>query len=106
MPVSLFSSGARVKRCADWRPPESGPQVSDHLPHAELTPLGWDHSTAAAFAEVARDDSGIVPARVASVARGAADVLTPGELRVTYAAALRAAVAADPVALPCPGDWV
>lgn len=80
--------------------------MSDHLPYAELVPLGWDSPAAAAFAEVAGGDSGLVPARVASVARGAADVLTPGELRVSYAAGLRAAVAADPVALPCPGDWV
>lgn len=80
--------------------------MSDHLLHPELVPLGWDRRADAAFAALAGDDPGLRPARVASVARGAADVLTPAELRVSYAAALRAAVAGDPVALPCPGDWV
>ncbi|MCW2877312.1 MAG: ribosome-associated GTPase [Sphaerisporangium sp.] len=47
-----------------------------------------------------------MPARVARVDRGAADVITAdGHLHVQYAARLRRATVDDPVALPCVGDW-
>jgi ribosome biogenesis GTPase len=71
-----------------------------------LVPLGWDSDAAEAFVTTAGDDSHLRPGRVASVVRGAADVLTPDECRAGYAAGLREAVAGDPLALPCPGDWV
>jgi ribosome biogenesis GTPase len=83
--------------------------VSDHtsgLPFPGLIPLGWDSTAAEAFVTSAGDDPHLRPGRVASVVRGAADVVTPSECRAGYAAGLREAVAGDPLALPCPGDWV
>ncbi|MGW4637416.1 ribosome small subunit-dependent GTPase A [Sphaerisporangium sp. NPDC004334] len=66
----------------------------------DLFSLGWDDSLAADL------PGGAVPARVARVDRGAADVITAdGHHHAQYAAPLRRAAAADPVALPCVGDW-
>ncbi|MFC6086244.1 ribosome small subunit-dependent GTPase A [Sphaerisporangium aureirubrum] len=66
----------------------------------ELSSLGWRDSLAADL------PGGAVPARVARVDRGAADVITTdGHQPAQYAARLRRAAAEDPVALPCVGDW-
>ncbi|MET9242047.1 ribosome small subunit-dependent GTPase A [Nonomuraea sp. NPDC003709] len=67
----------------------------------DLSLLGW---TAHRAAELPADT---VPARVARVDRGAAEVIAAeGQLHVKYGARVRRAAAADPVALPCVGDWV
>nr|WP_248965643.1 ribosome small subunit-dependent GTPase A [Sphaerisporangium perillae] len=69
-------------------------------PGHDLVSLGWDESLAADL------PGGAVPARVARVDRGAADVIAAdGHHHAQYAAPLRRAAAADPVALPCVGDW-
>ncbi|MFF3441315.1 ribosome small subunit-dependent GTPase A [Streptosporangium sp. NPDC002721] len=66
-----------------------------------LTALGWNDSFAA---ELPVD---LTPARVSRVDRGVAEVLTAsGHLRADYGARVRRDAAADPVALPCVGDWV
>ncbi|MEU8269520.1 ribosome small subunit-dependent GTPase A [Sphaerisporangium sp. NPDC049002] len=66
----------------------------------DLFSLGWNESLAADL------PGGAVPARVARVDRGAADVITAdGHHTAQYAARLRRATANDPVALPCVGDW-
>ncbi|MEV4094898.1 ribosome small subunit-dependent GTPase A [Streptosporangium saharense] len=66
----------------------------------DLSSLGWDDSHAAALPE------GLIPARVARVDRGAAEVLcAAGHFQAHYGATVRRAAAADPVALPCVGDW-
>ncbi|GHH64529.1 putative ribosome biogenesis GTPase RsgA [Streptosporangium violaceochromogenes] len=65
-----------------------------------LSSLGWDASRAAEL------PAGLSPARVARVDRGAAEVLYGGgRLQVHYGAKVRREAAADPVALPCVGDW-
>jgi ribosome biogenesis GTPase len=62
--------------------------------------LGWSEALAAGLPEHT------VPARVARVDRGAAEVIAAdGHHHVQYAARVRRAAAADPVALPCVGDW-
>ncbi|GII54574.1 putative ribosome biogenesis GTPase RsgA [Planotetraspora thailandica] len=68
---------------------------------SDLSLLGW------------RDDlypqlpAGAVPGRVARVDRGAAEVITAfGTHQAMYGSRVRRASAADPVALPCVGDWV
>ncbi|MEU4830849.1 ribosome small subunit-dependent GTPase A [Streptosporangium sp. NPDC023615] len=72
---------------------------SSSLP-AFLASLGWDGSLAAELPD------GLLPARVSRVDRGAAEVLAAaGHLRADYGARVRRAAAADPVALPCVGDW-
>ncbi|WP_142258845.1 ribosome small subunit-dependent GTPase A [Thermopolyspora flexuosa] len=66
----------------------------------DLRRLGWTGSLAADL------PAGTVPARVARVDRGAAEVITAdGPRRVRFGARVRRAAAADPVALPCVGDW-
>lgn len=66
----------------------------------DLSLLGW---TALRAAELPADT---VPARVARVDRGAAEVIAAdGQHHVRYSAPVRRASAADPVALPCVGDW-
>ncbi|GAA3128961.1 ribosome small subunit-dependent GTPase A [Planomonospora alba] len=66
----------------------------------DLSALGWDDSLAAGL------PAGTVPARVARVDRGAAEVLgADGHLTAHYSARVRRAAADDPVALPCVGDW-
>ncbi|MFG1706875.1 ribosome small subunit-dependent GTPase A [Nonomuraea sp. M3C6] len=67
----------------------------------DLSLLGWNDLRAA---ELPTDT---VPARVARIDRGAAEVITAdGQFHVKYGARVRRASAADPVALPCVGDWV
>ncbi|MEO3813924.1 ribosome small subunit-dependent GTPase A [Sphaerisporangium sp. B11E5] len=66
----------------------------------ELSLLGWRDSLAADL------PGGTVPARVARVDRGAAEVIAAdGHHTAPYSARLRRASAEDPVALPCVGDW-
>lgn len=66
----------------------------------DLALLGWNDLRTA---ELPADT---VPARVARVDRGAAEVIAAdGQHHVKYGARVRRASAADPVALPCVGDW-
>lgn len=66
----------------------------------DLSLLGWTDLRAA---ELPADT---VPARVARVDRGAAEVIAAdGQHHVRYGARVRRASADDPVALPCVGDW-
>ncbi|WP_184616921.1 ribosome small subunit-dependent GTPase A [Sphaerisporangium krabiense] len=74
------------------------PELTTH--GHDLSSLGWNESFAADL------PAGAVPARVARVDRGAAEVITSGgHLQAVYSAPLRRAAAEDPVALPCVGDW-
>ncbi|MEU8245142.1 ribosome small subunit-dependent GTPase A [Nonomuraea sp. NPDC048916] len=67
----------------------------------DLSLLGWSDVRAA---ELPVDT---VPARVARVDRGAAEVIAAGgQHHARYGARVRRASADDPVALPCVGDWV
>ncbi|MFB4264985.1 ribosome small subunit-dependent GTPase A [Nonomuraea sp. GTA35] len=67
----------------------------------DLSLLGWTDLRAAELPD------GTVPARVSRVDRGAAEVITTdGQHQARYGARVRRASAADPVALPCVGDWV
>lgn len=71
----------------------------------DLASLGWDDAFASAFAAHARPDQR--PGRVTRVDRGVCTVLTAaGPDRASLSGRLLAAVARDPVALPCAGDWV
>ncbi|MEU8105267.1 ribosome small subunit-dependent GTPase A [Nonomuraea muscovyensis] len=73
---------------------------SSDLSSFDLSLLGW---TGARAAEL---PSGTVPARVARVDRGSAEVIAAdGQHHARYAAHIRRSAAADPVALPCVGDW-
>ncbi|WP_084957847.1 ribosome small subunit-dependent GTPase A [Thermoactinospora rubra] len=66
----------------------------------DLSLLGWNESLAAGL------PVDTVPARVARVDRGAAEVIAADGLHhVKYGAQVRRASAQDPVALPCVGDW-
>ncbi|MEV4393999.1 ribosome small subunit-dependent GTPase A [Nonomuraea sp. NPDC049607] len=66
----------------------------------DLSLLGWTDLRAA---ELPADT---VPARVARVDRGAAEVIAAdGQHHVKYGARVRRSSADDPVALPCVGDW-
>jgi ribosome biogenesis GTPase len=67
----------------------------------DLFMLGWTDNR---LAELPVET---VPARVARVDRGAAEVLAAdGHHHVRYGARVRRASAVNPVALPCVGDWV
>lgn len=67
----------------------------------DLSLLGWTESRSAELPVLT------VPARVARVDRGAAEVIaSDGQHHVKYGARVRRASADDPVALPCVGDWV
>ncbi|MEV4807457.1 ribosome small subunit-dependent GTPase A [Nonomuraea sp. NPDC049421] len=67
----------------------------------DLSSFGWTDLRAADLPD------GTVPARVSRVDRGAAEVIAAdGQHHVRYGAHVRRASAADPVALPCVGDWV
>ncbi|TCO51439.1 ribosome biogenesis GTPase [Kribbella antiqua] len=69
---------------------------------ATLQALGLDSSTASYL-----NDFPGVPGRVARVDRGLATVFTEdGPVRATWSGALLAAMASDPQAGPCTGDWV
>ncbi|SEG33290.1 ribosome biogenesis GTPase [Nonomuraea solani] len=67
----------------------------------DLSLLGWTELLAGGL------PADTVPARVSRVDRGAAEVIAAdGQHHVKYSARVRRASAADPVALPCVGDWV
>ncbi|MGH3734057.1 MAG: ribosome small subunit-dependent GTPase A [Micromonosporaceae bacterium] len=71
----------------------------------DLASLGWD----ADFEHHYRPyrSSGQQAARVSRVDRGVCTVLTwHGSLRASLAGAMLSAIAADPLQLPCVGDWV
>ncbi|GII21688.1 ribosome small subunit-dependent GTPase A [Planosporangium mesophilum] len=71
----------------------------------DLRSLGWDPYFAGAYA--AYDRRGRRPARVLRVDRGVCTVLgDSGAARASLAGSILAAAAADPVVLPCAGDWV
>ncbi|MGH3750126.1 MAG: ribosome small subunit-dependent GTPase A, partial [Micromonosporaceae bacterium] len=71
----------------------------------DLVSLGWDEEFALAYAP--HDCRGQQPARVSRVDRGVCTVLTrSGSLRVSLAGRMLAAIADDPLQLPCVGDWV
>lgn len=75
--------------------------MSTHIPSFDLSLLGWPASRAAELPPAT------APARVARVDRGSAEVLAAdGQHHARFAAHVRRAAAADPVELPCVGDWV
>jgi ribosome biogenesis GTPase len=68
-----------------------------------LQALGLDASTA----DVLQSYPELMPGRVSRVDKGLATVLTEdGPVRASWSGALLAAMAADPQAGPCTGDWV
>ncbi len=70
----------------------------------DLQALGWDDSWHAAASRYA--DVGIA-GRVIRVDRGLCSVLTAeGPIRASFGPAVLEAVASDPLAAPCTGDWV
>jgi ribosome biogenesis GTPase / thiamine phosphate phosphatase len=76
----------------------------EHISALDLGSLGWDDSFHDAFGPYAAEH---VPARVSRVDRGACDAIAAdGPMRLTFAGALLAAAADDPVSTPCVGDWV
>jgi ribosome biogenesis GTPase len=73
----------------------------------DLASLGWDAGFAAAYAQSARGGTDQRPGRVIRADRGVCTVLTStGPVRASLAGSLLAVAGADPVALPCAGDWV
>lgn len=71
---------------------------------ATLQALGLDASTAE-FLQSVPDE--LVPGRVARVDKGLATVFTAdGPVRATWSSSLLTAIASDPQAGPCTGDWV
>jgi ribosome biogenesis GTPase len=71
----------------------------------DLSSLGWDDAFTSAYAQFDRRDHR--PARVVRVDRGVCSILSAaGAGRASAGGALLAAAAADPVQLPCAGDWV
>jgi ribosome biogenesis GTPase len=71
----------------------------------DLPALGWDEDLAVAFRPFAR--FGHQPARVTRVDRGACAALSSsGTVRASLGAAVLDRAAADPVTLPCAGDWI
>ncbi|MEU7819570.1 ribosome small subunit-dependent GTPase A [Catellatospora sp. NPDC049133] len=70
-----------------------------------LSSLGWDDHFASAYPLFDRPDH--VPGRVVRADRGVCTVLTAaGTARAGLGGPAMIAAAADPVALPCAGDWV
>ena len=70
----------------------------------DLASLGWDAGRTTDFTPYADEH---VPARVSRVDRGACDALgADGPMRLTFAGSVLSAAAADPVSIPCVGDWV
>lgn len=70
----------------------------------DLASLGWDDRLAAHFTDIYPDH---VAARVSRIDRGGCEALTDhGPRRATFAGAVLAAGAADPVNAPCVGDWI
>ncbi len=71
----------------------------------DMSSLGWDGGFATSYARFDRPDHR--PARVTRVDRGVCSVLDPsGAHRASVGGGLLGAAAADPVRLPCAGDWV
>lgn len=71
----------------------------------QMYSLGWDDHFAAAYAPFDRTDTR--PGRVLRVDRGVCTVLTEhGTDRASLGGGVMARGAADPVRLPCAGDWV
>jgi ribosome biogenesis GTPase len=71
----------------------------------DLVSLGWDAERAAQLARLGRAD--LRAGRVARVDRGICTVFTEaGADRASLSGDMLAAVARDPVILPCTGDWV
>ena len=71
----------------------------------DLASVGWDEGFRATYARFDRSDQ--QPARVSRVDRGICSVLgAHGAHRASIGGGLLAAVAQDPVRLPCAGDWV
>ncbi|WP_371402005.1 ribosome small subunit-dependent GTPase A [Kribbella sp. NBC_00662] len=71
---------------------------------ATLQALGLDSSTADFLQSVPEE---LVPGRVARVDKGLATVFTAdGPVRASWSGALLTAIASDPQAGPCTGDWV
>jgi len=70
-----------------------------------LASLGWEDSLAAGYPRLCLPDH--EPARVVRADRGISTVITAsGDLRAGMGGNLLAAAAADPVSMPCAGDWV
>lgn len=70
----------------------------------DLSLLGWHDGLAEQLPDL---PGGAVAARVARVDRGAAEVIAAdGTHQARFGARVRRAAAADPLALPCVGDWV
>ncbi len=68
-----------------------------------LESLGWDSRWVSAMQGL---PAGLEPARVVAVDRGTCDVATAdGPMRVTFGGDVLDAMAGDPVAGPCTGDW-
>jgi ribosome biogenesis GTPase len=73
---------------------------------ADLLALGLDDTTADYFTTLPGSGE-LVPGRVARVDKGLSTVFTEdGPVRVTWSGGVLAAIAADPQAVPCTGDWV
>jgi ribosome biogenesis GTPase / thiamine phosphate phosphatase len=91
-----------LRRAALQRPTVDS--VTDPGRGAALERLGWDEGWALAFAPLAA--AGLEPARVMAVDRGAVDLAgASGDLRATLGGGVLDALAADPAAGPCSGDW-
>ncbi|GAB1690550.1 GTPase RsgA [Krasilnikovia sp. M28-CT-15] len=72
---------------------------------SDLSLLGWDDGFADAYRPFDRADT--VPARVLRADRGVCTVLdAAGVGRASLGGPVLICAAADPVRLPCPGDWV
>ncbi|GAB3147042.1 ribosome small subunit-dependent GTPase A [Microbispora hainanensis] len=70
----------------------------------DLSFLGWHDGLAEELPDL---PGGVTPARVARVDRGAAEVIAAdGTHQARFGARVRRAAAADPLELPCVGDWV
>jgi ribosome biogenesis GTPase len=71
-----------------------------------LQALGLDPSTADYLTAVPGSDE-LVPGRVVRVDKGLSSILTEdGPVRASWSGGVLAAIAADPQATPCTGDWV
>jgi putative ribosome biogenesis GTPase RsgA len=71
----------------------------------DLTALGWDDASTAAYRRFDRSDA--APARVLRVDRGVCTVLAAdGVGRASLAGTVLLGAVHDPSSLPCPGDWV
>jgi ribosome biogenesis GTPase / thiamine phosphate phosphatase len=72
---------------------------------SDLSALGWDATFASAYRRFDRPDA--TPGRVLRADRGVCTVLSSaGVVRASLAGNVLLGAAADPVNLPCAGDWV